>query len=280
MRRVFCVCLSVSSFAASTNSIWATDLAPPPPLPPPTQVFAYRWSGCHAGANVGFAWSRQQQTLTQSGNAGVAAVAQGQQPVANNTTPATTGSPQPPPNNQNGNGGKWWPPYEHHHHGHHGGYGWWGGGKQHDHDRDHDKYDADKGSHYGQQHGPDKYASYGWPQSSPHDGHDHDWRDRPYASEKYSDYGWPQQARHDDDHDKPASQAWQHSSYTFDKDGWRPHEPQYAHDEYKDHDYKDHDKDHDKDHEWQPHYGWPHQNPPPNNGGGAQPPQQTPPPRR
>jgi len=254
MRRVFCVCLCVSSFAASTNSIWAT-----------------------AGANVGFAWSRQQQSLTQSGNAAVAPVPPAQQPVVNNAPVA--GAPQPPPNNQNGNAGKWWPPYAHQPHGH-GGYGWWGNGKQHDHD----EYDGHKRSHYGQHHGPDKYASYGWPQTAPHDGHDHDWRDRPYVLEKYSDYGWPQQVRQYGDHDKPASQVWQHSTYTFDKDGWRPHQPQYAHDEYRDHDYKDHgDKDHNykdhgyKDHDWQPHYGWPHHNPPPNNGGG-QPPQQNPPP--
>src|SRR5579871_4086512 len=263
MRRVFCVCLCLSSFAGSTNSIRATDLAPPPPLPPPTNVFAYRWSGCHAGANVGFAWSRQQQSLTQSSNTGAAPVPQGPQPVASTTTVA--GTPTPPSNNQNGNWRKW-PPYEHPPHGHHGGYGWWGDDKQHDHD----KYAGDKWSRYDQQHGPDKYASYGWPQS-PHDGHDHDWQrqDRPYVSGKYSDYGWPQQARQYDDHDKWASQVWQqHSTYMSDKDGWMQHDRQYAHDEYKDQYWG---------HKWQPHYGWPQHNPPPNTGG-AQPPQQNPPP--
>ena len=38
MRRVFCACLCLSSLAASTNPIRATDLAPPPPLPPPTVI--------------------------------------------------------------------------------------------------------------------------------------------------------------------------------------------------------------------------------------------------
>jgi opacity protein-like surface antigen len=232
-------------------------------------VFAYRWSGCHAGANVGFGWSQQQQTLAQSSNAGVAPASQGQQSVASNA--AAGGSSQSPPsNNQNGNGGGWWPPYGHPPHGHHGGYGWWDG-KQHDHD----KYGGDKWSHDDQQHVPGKYASYGWPQSGSHDGRDHDWlgQDRRYGSDKYADYGWPQQGRQYDDHDKSASQVWQQpSNHTFDKDAWQQHDRQYAHDGY-------HDEHHDRDwgHQWQPHNGWPQNNPPPNKGGG-QPPQQNPPP--
>jgi opacity protein-like surface antigen len=196
-------------------------------------VFAYRWSGCHAGANVGFEWSQQQQTLTQSGNAGVAPAPQGQQSAANNT--AAGGSPQPPSNNQNGNGGGWSPPYEHQHHGQHGG-GWWSDDKHHDHD----KYAGDKWSQHDQQPSSGKYASYGWPQSGAHDGHDHDGHD----------------------HD------------------WAGHDRQYAHDEYHDeHHDGHHDEHHDEHwgHEWQPHDGWPQPNPPPNKGGG-QPPQQNPPP--
>jgi opacity protein-like surface antigen len=140
-------------------------------------VFAYRWSGCHAGANVGFEWSQQQQTLAQTGNAGAAPVQQVQQSAANNT--AAGGSSPPPPNNQNGNGGGWSKPYEHQPHGHDSGKSCWRDDKQHDHD----KYAGDKWSQHDQQPMSGKYASYGWPQSGSHDGHDHDWQ--PHN-------GWPQ----------------------------------------------------------------------------------------
>jgi len=195
MRRVFCVCLCLSSFAASTNPIWATDLAPPPPLPPPTNVFAYRWSGCHAGANIGSGWSQQQQTLAQSGNVGALQAPQGLQSAANNTGAGS--SSQPPPNNQNGNGGGGWSkPYGHQPHGHDSGNGCWRD------DKDHDKYGGDKSSQYDQQSKSGKYASYGWPQSGSHDGHDHDWQQ----------HDW--QYAHDDYHDEHHDNDWGQ---------WQPH---------------------------------------------------------
>jgi opacity protein-like surface antigen len=312
MRRVFSVCLCLSTFAGSTTTVWATDLALPPPLPPPTtSVVDYRWSGCHAGANAGYAWSRQQEAW--SGNA---APAPAQQAAASTSAAAPPSSP-PPANNQNGNGG--WQPHKPPVYGH-GDKDWW-----HHHDdnyKDHHWSYDDKhmsGHHDGKTYegktwpesgskgGYDKYADHDWQWHSQQYAHDKDkydkdkyadagWKpqhaetydrdswlrhDRDDAYDKHAGYGWAEKQPHDD-HDKPGSSGWskqpsngEHESYAW----MRP-----------DHDKDGHDKDgwekHDKNydhggHAWQPtppnKPGWPPNNPPANNGGG-QPPQQNPPP--
>jgi opacity protein-like surface antigen len=56
-----------------------------------------------------------------------------------------------------------------------------------------------------------KYASYGWPQSGSHDGHDHDWQphDGQYAHDEY----------HDEHHDDHWGHGWQPHN------GWQPNPP-------------------------------------------------------
>ncbi len=235
MRRVFGVCLCLSTFAGSTSSVWATDLALPPPLPPP-DVFAYRWSGCHAGANGGMAWSRQQQTWSQVANAGGAVQPVGAAPVGNapganppvanppvvNPPPVVANPvPKPPqPNNPGGNngGGKppYKPPYKPPVYGHHGDKGWWQPGKyQHDnnykdhkwteHDQKHDKPGHDDGYHwpkFGAKDGYNKHADHDWP-----------WQTKPDKDDKYKD-------------DKHVAGGWSqlHSNGYSDRYGWLRHD--------------------------------------------------------
>ncbi|MGC2775001.1 MAG: outer membrane beta-barrel protein [Bradyrhizobium sp.] len=225
MRRVFGVCLCLSTFAGSTTTVWATDLALPPLRPPPpTEVFAYRWSGCHAGANAGYAWSRQQETWNQSGNG---AAAPAQQPAANTPAPntpvpnppvvANPQPPKPPVNNPPGNGG-WKPPYKPPVYGHHGDKGWWHPGKPYDGDKDHkwsrygghEKHDRDDDHHWpqiGSKGGSDKHGDHDWPwQQQAHDKSGQGWSQ--LSSNGYSDrYDW---LRHDqkDDHGKYAATGW------------------------------------------------------------------------
>ena len=308
MRRVFCVCLCVSSFVGSTTQIWATDLALPPLRPPSTSVFAYRWSGCHAGANVGYGWSRQQETWAQSG--GVAAPSQ---PAA--TTMPVAAAPQqtaqPPANNPNGNNGGSTQPYKHHHvHGHHGDHDWWQPGKQHHYDRDADHRWSRYGQHHiDQQHWYDHDAGHIWPRPDSKDGYtkhaDHDWL---WLGQQHGGSSWPQMRQYDDN-DKSGGHGWSqpHANGAYDRTAWLQHDrpdaheghagwgwpdsdksgghgwsPPRAYSEYEKYAWLPHEQKYDHgDHVWQPSHphkpDWPHNNPPPKDGGG-QPQQQNPPP--
>lgn len=233
MRRVFGVCLCLSTFAGSTTSVWATDLALPPPLPPP-DIVAYRWSGCHAGANGGYAWSRQQQTWSRSANAAAAPVPAVLQPAAppagnaGNAPPANPPAANPPvvakpvptpPNTPNTGGGK--PPYKPPVYGQHGDKGWWQP-SNHDHGgKDHD------GWQYGHKHGkPDRDDGHYWPQWGTKDGGskyaDHDWGWHA-PSTKDSNYSSKDSNYKDDRH---AGEGWSqlHSSGYADRLAWLRHD--------------------------------------------------------
>lgn len=241
MRRVFGVCLCLSTFAGSTTSVWATDLALPPPLPPP-DVFAYRWSGCHAGANAGMAWSRQQQTWSQVANAAAAPVQPVQQPVGNANNPPVVKPPvvanpapnPPPPNNPGGNNGGWKPP-PHKPPGkppicERNDKGWWQPGKQYHGDKDHGwpndkpsyKPDHDGGHHWPQvgSKGGDNKSS--WP-SAPSTNKDDNYNDVKYGS------GWFDKP-HDDDHGKSSGWSQLHSSGYSDRSAWLHRDRQDDHD--------------------------------------------------
>ncbi|MGY3450259.1 opacity protein-like surface antigen [Bradyrhizobium sp. USDA 4353] len=239
MRRVFGVCLCLSTFAGSTTSVWATDLALPPPLPPP-DVFAYRWSGCHAGANAGMAWSRQQQGWSQLANAGAAPAQPAPQPAGNANNPPVVKPPvvanpapnPPPPNNPGGNGGgkppdnkppynK--PPYNKPpHDGDHGG-GWWKPTKPPVCEKDHDggyskapnKHDHD--DHHWPQVGSKGGDKPSWPGQGPSKDKDDD-----YKNVKYSDNWFGK--RHDDDHDKSGGWSQLHSNGYSDRSTWLHHD--------------------------------------------------------
>ncbi len=227
MRRVVCVCVCLSTFTGSMTSVWATDLAlpplrPPPPLPP-TEVFAYRWSGCYAGANAGIAWSRQQQTW--SGNAAAAPVqaaapAPVQVPAANPpaanppvANPPIVAQPAPPPVNNPppGNGG-WKPPYKPPVYGHHDhDKDWWAHGKP-DHD---DNYKDHKWAEYGEHHKHDHDADHDWPQIGSKDG-----------TSRHGDHDWTWAGQHADDkygHEKPDGDKYDFGKYDFGKYGHDEH---------------------------------------------------------
>ncbi|MGJ4951710.1 outer membrane protein [Bradyrhizobium sp. HKCCYLS20291] len=278
MRRVFGVCLCLSTFAGSTTSVWATDLALPPPLPPP-DVFAYRWSGCHAGANAGIAWSRQQQAWNQGVN-GVGAPAAPGQPVVNPPVvnpPVVNPPPKPPPkpNNPGGNHGGWKPPHKPPVYGDHGG--WWQpdkhhhGGKDKDHawdkhDHKYDKPDHDDGDgwpHIGKGGGYE-HADHGWPwQAKPYKGGKDKDDDKPgYKDEKYAGGGWFGK-KSDDDHDKSGGWSQLRSSGYSDRYDWLRHDHKDDHDkpsfvwakpgkgEYDKYAWLKPDRDDDHDKNWQ-----------------------------
>jgi len=301
MRRVVCVCVCLSTFAGSTTTVWATDLALPPlrlpPSPPPTEVFAYRWSGCHAGANAGVAWSRQQQAWSQVGNA--AAPAQPVPPPVVKPPPVVAQPVPPPVKNPPPNNGGWKPPpkppnkppiCER------PDKGWWQAGKPyHGKDKDH------KWPDYGD-HKPGHDADHDWPKVGSKDGYnkhaDKDWPWQQNDHDKYS-YGKHDNDKYDkQDHDKDGGWSQLHSNGYSDRYAWLKHDrddqdkqggwgwkplasyAKYEKDDKKDKDdnygWQKHDDKHDHDgYAWQPK-PWPPKNPPPNNGGG-QPPKPNPP---
>ncbi|CCD98688.1 conserved hypothetical protein [Bradyrhizobium sp. STM 3809] len=214
-------------------------------------MFAYRWSGCHAGANAGMAWSRQQQTWSQVANAGAAPIQAAPQPVGNANNPPAANPPvvanpppnPPPPNNPGGNNGGGKPPTNKPPvYGDHGG-GWWKPGKPYhdkDHDwannkppykPDHDKYDHDKYDH--DKHDHDKYDrdDHHWPQVGSKGGDKPSWpwqapyKDKDdkdkydnYKDVKYSDNWFGK--KHDDDHGKSAGWSQLHSNGYSDRYSW------------------------------------------------------------
>ncbi|CAL75275.1 hypothetical protein BRADO1381 [Bradyrhizobium sp. ORS 278] len=215
-------------------------------------MFAYRWSGCHAGANAGMAWSRQQQNWSQLANAGAAPAQPAPQPVGNVNNPPPANPPvvanpppnPPPPNNPGGNNGGGKPPTNKPpHYGDHGG-GWWKPGKpyhgdkdhdwangkppyKHDHDKyDHDKHDHDKYDHDKYDHDDHHWPQVGskggdkpsWPWQTPYkDKDDKDKYDN-YKDVKYSDNWFGK--THDDDHDKSRGWSQLQSSGYSDRSSW------------------------------------------------------------
>ncbi|CCD94073.1 conserved hypothetical protein [Bradyrhizobium sp. ORS 375] len=210
-------------------------------------MFAYRWSGCHAGANAGMAWSRQQQTWSQVANAGAAPVQPAPQPVGNANNPPVVKPPvianpppnPPPPNNPGGNNGGGKPPYNKPPH--HGG-GWWKPGKPDhgkDHDwayhkppykHDHDKYDHGKYEHGKYEHEKYEHGDHHWPQVGSKGGDKPSWPwQTPYKDKydndknvKYSDNWFGK--HHDDDHDKSGGWSQLHSNGYSDRLSWLSHD--------------------------------------------------------
>lgn len=240
MRRVFGVCLCLSTFAGSTTSVWATDLALPPPLPPP-DVFAYRWSGCHAGANAGMAWSRQQQNWSQVANAAPAPVQPVQQPVGNANNPPVVKPPvvanpppnPPPPNNPGGNNGGWKPPHkppskppicERN------DKGWWQPGKPYHGDKDHD-WPHDKPSYK-----PDHDGGHHWPQVGSKGGDNKStwpsYKNDKDKDDNYKDvkYGGLFDKHRDNDHDKAGGWSQLSSNGYSDRNAWLQHDRKDDHD--------------------------------------------------